>query len=96
MKRSATQSSALALVPPAEESITSQQQIAEQEIDYDGWLTSMAPAVVQERRPATKCSLTLDDIIQVRRSTIREGAEHRHWPPDVVRRFLVAEVITRK
>jgi hypothetical protein len=97
MKRSVLKAGPLALVPPAEESTTALQERAERQIDYfDGWLTSVAPEVAQERRPAAKRALTLDDIIQVRRSTIREGSDHRHWPPEVVKKFLVAEVINRK
>src|SRR5687767_2068716 len=97
MKRSALKSSALALVPSAEESHTSPEQSSEPPVDYfDGWLTSVVTEVVQERRPAAKRALTLDDMIKVSRSTIREGSDHRHWPPDVVKKFLVAEVIRRK
>ena len=96
MKRSALKTSPLSLVPPAEES-TLREPRAEPPVDYfDGWLTSVATEVVQERRPAAKRALTLDDIIKVSRSTIREGIDHRHWPPDVVQKFLVAEVINRK
>ncbi|HYJ84759.1 MAG TPA: hypothetical protein VEW46_01725 [Pyrinomonadaceae bacterium] len=97
MKRSALKASNLALVPSAQESTKPQQQRSEPPVDYfDGWLSSVATDVVQERRPAAKRALTLDDIIKVSRSTIREGSDHRHWPPDVVRKFLVAEVINRK
>jgi hypothetical protein len=97
MKRSVLKAGPLALVPPAAASTTPPQQRAEPPVDYfDGWLTSVAPSVGQERRPSAKRALTLEDIIQVRRSTIREGSYHRHWPPDVVRQFLVAEVISRK
>jgi hypothetical protein len=96
MKRSVLKASALALVPAAEESTTAPQERGEPPVDYfDGWLTSGVHAA-QERRPGAKRALTLEDIIQVRRSTIREACDHRHWPPDVVRRFLVAEVINRK
>lgn len=97
MKRSVLKPSPLALVPPAEDSNSAQQERAERQRDYfDGWLTSVASGVAPERRPAAKRALTLEDIVQVRRSTIREGADHRPWPPDVVRKFLVAEVIKRR
>jgi hypothetical protein len=97
MKRSALKASNLALVSSAQESTNAPEQRSEPPVDYfDGWLTSVATEVVQEQRPAAKRALTLDDIIKVSRSTIREGSEHRHWPPDVVKKFLVAEVINRK
>ncbi len=96
-QRSALKPSPLALVPPAEESNNAQRQRAERQRDYfDGWLTSVASGVGPERRPAANRALTMDDIVQVRRSTIREGADHRPWPPEVVRKFLVAEVIKRR
>ncbi|MEK6282788.1 MAG: hypothetical protein AABN95_20720 [Acidobacteriota bacterium] len=96
MKRSVLKVGPLALVPSAEESTTHPRERAEPPEDYfEGWLTSVSPEV-RERRPGARRALTLEDLIQVRRATIREAGDHRHWPPDVVRRFLVAEVINRK
>lgn len=97
MKRSALKASPLSLVRSVEESTIPTEQRSEPPADYfDGWLTSVATEVVQPRRLPAKRALTLDDIIKVSRSTIREGSDHRHWPPDVVKKFLVAEVINRK
>jgi hypothetical protein len=72
---------------------------------FDGWLNSVAPSLEQSTstpdqrdgvdRPRRR-SLTLTEVMRVNFATVREGIEHRHWPPEVVLGFLAAEVIKRK
>lgn len=40
--------------------------------------------------------LTLREMLGVNRATVRESAEHRAWPADVVLRFKAADVVTRR
>jgi len=40
--------------------------------------------------------LTIRETLGVNRATVRESAEHRSWPADVVLRFMAADVVTRK
>ena len=40
--------------------------------------------------------LTSTDEIRVDRATVRESKTHRHWPREVLEKFLEAEVITGK
>jgi hypothetical protein len=42
---------------------------------------------------AAPANLTTEDYIQVMLSTIRESRQHVNWPPDVVSKFLAADVI---
>jgi hypothetical protein len=70
---------------------------------FDGWLNSVAPTFVQSEsspdEPKTayrsRRILTATDILRVNRATIRESTAPRLWPPDVVLRFLAADVIKR-
>ncbi len=69
---------------------------------FDGWLTSIAPSLIQEPPPvksnditARWRSLSSIDLTRVNRATVRESSAHRHWPPEVVTSFLAAEVIKR-
>ena len=34
------------------------------------------------------------DFMRVNNATVREGRAHRVWPPDVLRKFQAAEIIT--
>ena len=34
------------------------------------------------------------DFMRVNNATVREGRSHRVWPPEVLRRFQTAEIIT--
>ena len=34
------------------------------------------------------------DFMRVNNATVREGRTHRVWPPDVLRKFQTAEIIT--
>jgi hypothetical protein len=43
------------------------------------------------RRP-----LTSNDLIRVNRATVRESTAHRHWPREVILKFLAADVINDK
>ena len=44
-------------------------------------------------RPRTSVPSTLD-FMRVNNATVREGRAHRVWPPDVLRKFHTAEIIT--
>jgi hypothetical protein len=35
-----------------------------------------------------------NDFMRVNNATVREGRAHRVWPPEVLRRFQMAEIIT--
>jgi hypothetical protein len=62
-----------------------------------GWRTGLNQAT---RRFGEKCnslrSLAISDadFMRVSNATVREGESHRVWPPDVVQKFRMAEVIT--
>ena len=43
--------------------------------------------------PRTLVPSTLD-FMRVNNATVREGQKHRVWPPDVLRKFQMAEVVT--
>ena len=71
----------------------------------DGWRNSVAPtpdqSTVPQDQPSPadqlrRRSLTLNEVTRVNFATVREGTEHRHWPPEVVISFLAADVIKRK
>jgi hypothetical protein len=48
-------------------------------------------------RPTRKWRvLTIRELLGLTRATVRESREHRTWPPDVVLKFMAAEVVTRK
>ena len=40
--------------------------------------------------------LTIREVLGLTRATVRESVEHRTWPPEVVLKFMAAEVVTRK
>ena len=44
-------------------------------------------------RPRTSVPSTLD-FMRVNNATVREGRTHRVWPPEVLRKFHTAEIIT--
>src|SRR5687767_9923934 len=65
---------------------------------FDGWLTSVSstPQPPSARTILGKLTLNATDVTRVNRATVREGLEHRHWPPEVVQTFMRADVIKRK
>ena len=71
---------------------------------FDNWLNSVASTLVQSSVTQDQSSiagwrrrpLTLAEVTRVNFATVREGTEHRHWPPEVVISFLAADVIKRK
>ncbi len=102
MKQLARKPSALSLVPAAPEPHETAQSSTLNDF-FDGWLTSVGATLEpsQPARPRTKTifsksPLTSADVMRVIRATVRESAEHRHWPPDVVQTFMRADVIKRK
>ena len=44
-------------------------------------------------KPKTSVPSTVE-FMRVNNATVREGRTHRVWPPDVLRKFHMAEVIT--
>jgi hypothetical protein len=44
-------------------------------------------------KSGTSVPTTLD-FMRVNSATVREGRAHRVWPPDVLRKFQTAEIIT--
>jgi hypothetical protein len=44
-------------------------------------------------RPNTAVPSTLE-FMRVNHATVREGRAHRVWPPEVLRKFQTAEIIT--
>jgi hypothetical protein len=44
-------------------------------------------------RPGTSVQSTID-FMRVNNATVREGRSHRVWPPEVLRQFQRAEIIT--
>jgi hypothetical protein len=44
-------------------------------------------------RPRTAVPST-DEFMRVNNATVREGRAHRVWPPEVLRKFQTAEIIT--
>jgi len=44
-------------------------------------------------KPNTAVPSTLE-FMRVNNATVREGRTHRVWPPDVLRKFETAEVVT--
>lgn len=104
MKQLARKTRLLSLVSPAAgRSVPSQETSSSSFRGHlDGWLNSAVPADVPTGRlhenPALERSLgwralSYTDITRVNRATVRESMEHRHWPLDVVEKFLLADVI---
>ena len=44
-------------------------------------------------KPRTSVPST-DEFMRVNNATVREGRTHRVWPPEVLRKFQTAEIIT--
>jgi hypothetical protein len=67
---------------------------------FDGWLNSAVPTEVTENQASEESpkwpQLTYTDVTRVNRATVRESRYHRHWPVDVVEKFLLADVIKRQ
>ena len=40
--------------------------------------------------------LSVVDVMRVNRATIREGKSHCVWPPEILKKFRLADVITEK
>lgn len=70
----------------------------------DGWLNSVDQVLLDAKASTDeptmaffgRLRLTSTDEIRVDRATIRESKTHRHWPREVLEKFLEAEVITSK
>jgi hypothetical protein len=107
MKQSLQKSENLSLVPSGARAYDSstEDKAANLKDSFDSWLNSVAPTLVQPTLPQDqpsvadrlrRRSLTLTEVTRVNFATVREGTEHRHWPPEVVISFLAADVIKRK
>jgi len=107
MKQSAQKSENLSLVPFDARAYLSgtEDKAANLRESFDNWLNSVASTLVQSGVPQDQPSiadrlrrrpLTLAEVTRVNFATVREGTEHRHWPPEVVLSFLDADVIRRK
>ena len=46
-------------------------------------------------KPRTSVPSTLE-FMRVNNATVREGRSHRVWPPEVVRKFQMAEIVTEQ
>ena len=105
MKQFARKSGPLSLVPSKTEPTDSSPEARASALgeSLDSWLGSVAPTLLyseyleaepnnahRSRRP-----LSYTEITRVNRATIRESHFPRLWPPEVVLRFLAAEVIKR-
>lgn len=44
-------------------------------------------------RPKTNVPSTIE-FMRVNNATVREGRSHRVWPPEVLRKFQMAEIVT--
>ena len=70
---------------------------------FSGWLDSVAPKLSPEPSPQAsppssnyrRRRITTTEIVRVNRATVRESTVCRQWPPEVVAKFLVAEVIRK-
>ena len=107
MKQTLQKSENLSLVPPdaRAHASTREEKAANLRDSFDDWLNSVAPTLDQSTLPqdqpgtpdqSRRRSLSLTEATRVNFATVREGTEHRHWPPEVVISFLAAEVIKRK
>jgi hypothetical protein len=106
MKQLARKIRSLSIVQPAKEPVhpASEPGLSNLRDAFDGWLNSVKPLVRQNDSLTAKSSetsprrrpVTSRDIVRVNRATVRESNDHRHWPPEVVQRFLAANVIKRK
>ncbi|MEP6913452.1 MAG: hypothetical protein ABI923_11895 [bacterium] len=69
-----------------------------------GWLNCAAPPLLhvltwKGKTPQTLYgpeALSSIDQIRVDRATVRESHTHRHWPAEVVMKFMAADVIARQ
>ena|SRR2546426_313223 len=66
--------------------------------DVSGAIARPAPLNLQRADALNdkRTILTIREMLGVNRATVRESAEHRPWPADVVLRFMAAEVVTRR
>jgi len=107
MKQSAQKTESLSLVPFDARAYLSgtENKAAKLRESFDNWLNSVASTLVQSGVPQDQPSiidrlgrrpLTSSEVTRVNFATVREGNEHRHWPPEVVLTFVAADVIKRK
>ena len=106
MKQVARKSDTFSIVRSSTEAVAkscSEERAVALRESFDGWLNSVAqtllePKPSQDELKTTHHSrppLSATDILRVKRATIRESSAPRLWPPDVVLKFLAADVIKR-
>ena len=59
-------------------------------LSFETWLEEVALDIPSNGMTR---HLTTDEMIDVSVATVRESTAHRHWPKDVVEKFLAAELI---
>jgi hypothetical protein len=108
MKHSFQKSENLCLVPPDAHAHYSESEDKPTILrdTFDSWVDSVVPTLVQSTSPpedqpivadrGQRRSLSLNDVMRVNFATVREGTDHRHWPPEVVLSFIAADVIKRR
>lgn len=106
MEQPARKSSPLSLVPPATRQANKPRDETAYSLEsyFDGWLESVKTLVAgtettDDNSPQPnygRSSLTSKDVMRVNRATVRESTAHRHWPSEVVLKFLAADVINKK
>src|SRR5712691_11510031 len=105
MKQFARKTRNLSIVPPATElaNLPSEMSSLTLRESFRGWLESVNPTILWTRHVEHKPTqshrqprpLTSTDLVRVNHATVRESNAHRAWPPEVVAKFLAAEVIRR-
>ncbi len=107
MKQFACNSHQLSILPPASERAAAQFEGSSRDIKQsfhgcDAVNQDLASSMREKRKTTiavfnqSQRPLTSIDSIRVDRATVREGKTHRHWPREVVEKFLAAEVIRGK
>lgn len=106
MKQFARNFRHLSILPYASGRAAAQFEVSSDEIEesFHGWSDAVNGDLVSSMSEKRRASvalfnqrrLTSVDSIRVDRATVREGKTHRHWPREVVEKFLAAEVIRGK
>jgi hypothetical protein len=106
MKQLSPNSRRLSLLAPTSVRTAAHFDVDSGEINhsFNGWSEAVNGTVVaslSDRRKAViaflnRRPLNSIDSIRVDRATVREGRNHRHWPREVVEKFLAAEIIRSK
>ena len=102
MKPLARRKPLLSLVRPLPKSAELTEQRAEEtpntlKESFTGWLEAVgASQRVTDWPPDRRRPVSRNELIRLRRATVRESTTLRQWPAEVVQKFLTAEVIKPK